>query len=220
MLCEYDYTIKTLLIGDTCVGKSSIMNQFIYQQFEENYVSTVGVDYKTIPIRIDKYICKILLWDTAGQERFRTISKIYYRGAQAIIYVYDITSRKSFDNLISWMKEVEEVAPDNLIKILVGNKTDLDSGRVIGIEEAREFASNYGFKYFFEISAKTNYSIDKVFLSLASGIIEMSTKYQSNTQSNTQSNAKSKILNLDSKSIKKNNLTKSSSNWKRYFCFW
>jgi len=208
MSCEYDYTIKTLLVGDSGVGKSSIMIQFVDQEYQDKYSTTVGVDYKTIPIRIEPYFCKLLLWDTAGQERFRTLSKIYYRGAQAVIYVYDITDRESFDNLKYWMKEVEEVAPDNIVKILVGNKSELLTKRMVSINEAQEFALTYRFTDFFEVSAKNSLNIDKPFLSIVSTIITISAKYQNDI--------KSKTFNLDSKT--NSNINK-SYNWKKYFCF-
>lgn len=212
MSWDYDYTIKILLVGDSGVGKSSIMIQFVDLEYSNTYSSTVGVDYKTIPIKLDNYCCKLLLWDTAGQERFRTISKIYYRGAHAVIYVYDKTDRQSFDNLKYWMKEVEEVAPDNIIKILVGNKSDISGKRVISLEEAHEFALINNFKDFYEVSAKKSLNVDKPFLSIASNIIKISTKYQSELKSQT--------LNLNSKSNTNiYNYPNFIFNWKKYFCF-
>ena len=118
MIREYDYSIKVLLIGDSGVGKSSIMLQFVEEDYKNEYACTVGVDFKTIPIIIANNNIKLLLWDTAGQERFRTITQMYYRGTHVIIVIYDITDRISFENIKIWLKEIEKNAPDNIIKIL------------------------------------------------------------------------------------------------------
>ena len=144
MYREYDYIIKSLLIGNSGVGKSSIMSQFIDENFNDGYQCTIGVDYKTICMNVHNNIVKILLWDTTGQERFKTITKMYYRNVQAIICVYDITDKISFNNIIEWIKEIENFAPNNVIKLLVGNKLDLELKRQVGVEEANIFSKNHG----------------------------------------------------------------------------
>lgn len=180
---ECDYTIKTLLVGDSGVGKSSIMNQLIEENFSDTYQCTIGVDYKTVYIDIMNKAVKFMIWDTAGQERFKSITKIYYRGAQVILFVFDLTDRVSFENIVKWVKETEDTAPDSCLKILVGNKCDFDSNlvniintdkkREINRNEAEEFASIYGFVGYYEMSAKRNIGITDCFYKIAEHFINI-----------------------------------------------
>lgn len=177
MVFEYDYAIKTLLIGDSGVGKSSIMNQIVEEIFLDSYQCTIGVDYKTMYIDIMGKAVKFLIWDTAGQERFKSITKIYYRGAHVIIYVFDIGDRISFENIPRWIKETDETAPDSCLRILIGNKSDFDNKiynihtsevkRVVNKKEAMELAEIYGFLGYWEVSAKTNTGINDAFFKIA-----------------------------------------------------
>jgi Ras-related protein Rab-1A len=194
----YDYTIKTLIIGDSGVGKSSIMNQFIEQKFLDSYYCTVGVDYKTTWVDISKKSVKFLIWDTAGQERFKSITKIYYRGAQIIIYVFDITNRESFENISNWINQTDTTAPDTCLKVLVGNKCDCDYNddcefdrnsdhiqkqisqtilknktRKVSSKEAESFAKLNNFIGYYETSAKKNIGIEKLFLDIANYYIQI-----------------------------------------------
>lgn len=174
---EHDYAIKTLIIGDSGVGKSSIMNQFVESKYSDSYQCTIGVDYKTVFVNIQDKSIKFLIWDTAGQERFKSITKIYYRGAQVIIFVFDITDRISFDNIPKWIKETEQTVPNSYIKILVGNKCDFDNQtnpsiyqtnkkRQVSKEDALEMVKTYGFISYYETSAKTNKGIEDFFLEI------------------------------------------------------
>ena len=122
---EYDYLFKILLIGDSGVGKSSVLGRFVDKVFTDTYISTIGVDFKIRTLNIDGKAVKLQIWDTAGQERFRTITTSYYRGVHAVILVYDVTDILSFNNISNWLKEVQRYAPDNAIKLLIGNKCDL-----------------------------------------------------------------------------------------------
>lgn len=179
----YDYTIKTLIIGDSGVGKSSIMNQFTEQKFANSYNCTVGVDFKTTWANISKKSVKFLIWDTAGQERFKSITKIYYRGAQIIIYVFDITNRESFKNISIWIQETNTIAPDNCIRVLVGNKCDYDNidyqtitenkTREVSSKEAELFAKLNNFIGYYETSAKKNTGIEKFFLEIGNYYIQI-----------------------------------------------
>lgn len=172
---EYDYSIKTLIIGDSGVGKSSIMNQFVESKYNDSFQSTIGVDYKTVFVNIQDKSIKFLIWDTAGQERFKSITKIYYRGAQVIIFVFDITDRISFDNIPNWIKETEQTAPNSCLKILIGNKCDFDNQmgfsnnqtnkkRQVSKEDALEMVKTYGLIGYHETSAKTNKGIEDFFI--------------------------------------------------------
>lgn len=165
MIREYDYSIKILLIGDSGVGKSSIMLQFVEEEYKNEYACTVGVDFKSIPITTaNNNFVKLLLWDTAGQERFRTITQMYYRGTHVILVIYDVTDRTSFENIKIWLKEIEKNAPDNVIKILIGNKSDITDKRTVSKEEAEFFSITNGFVKYFETSAKKKINIEEIFL--------------------------------------------------------
>jgi Ras-related protein Rab-1A len=166
---EYDYLFKLLLIGDSGVGKSCLLLRFADDTYTESYISTIGVDFKIRTIELDAKTVKLQIWDTAGQERFRTITSSYYRGAHGIIIVYDVTDRQSFQNVEHWLKEIDKYATGNVNKLLVGNKSDLQSKKVVSYEEAKEFADKHGFK-FLETSAKNSHNVEQAFQTMASEI--------------------------------------------------
>mmetsp|Transcript_11607 Transcript_11607/g.16472 ORF Transcript_11607/g.16472 Transcript_11607/m.16472 type:complete len:203 (-) Transcript_11607:197-805(-) len=166
---EYDYLFKLLLIGDSGVGKSCLLLRFADDTYTESYISTIGVDFKIRTIDLDTKTVKLQIWDTAGQERFRTITSSYYRGAHGIIVVYDVTDRDSFTNVKQWLHEIERYACENVNKLLVGNKSDLESKRAIPAEEAKEFADSLGID-FLETSAKNAENVEKAFMMMASQI--------------------------------------------------
>jgi Ras-related protein Rab-1A len=166
---NYNYLFKLLLIGDSSVGKSSILTQFADQAFISSYISTIGVDFKIRTIDLDGKIIKLHAWDTSGEERFRTITSSYYRGTHGIIIVYDITDRDSFKHVKYCIKEVEKYASDNVKMLLVGNKCDLESKREVSKQEGKELANEYKIP-FLETSAKENSNINETFMSLASEI--------------------------------------------------
>jgi small GTP-binding protein len=206
----YDYTIKTLIVGDSGVGKSSIMDQFVEEKYSDSYQCTIGVDYKTNYIDISKKSVKFLLWDTAGQERFNSITKIYYRGAQIIIYVFDITDRISFENIPNWIKETETTIPDTCAKVLVGNKCDCDCDknqinlekmREVSSKEAEQFAKLNKFIGYYETSAKKNINIEKCFLEIGNYHI------QNNLNNSNNSNNSNVSFNIGKKSSKKSRFT-------------
>ena len=137
--------------------------------YTESYISTIGVDFKIRTIELDGKTIKLQIWDTAGQERFRTITSSYYRGAHGIIIVYDITDRESFDNVKQWLNEIDKYACENVNKLLVGNKSDLDSKRQVDFDEAKAFADERGIP-FLETSAKSATNVEKAFLTMAGEI--------------------------------------------------
>ncbi|ESQ40256.1 hypothetical protein EUTSA_v10014465mg [Eutrema salsugineum] len=167
---DYDYLIKLLLIGDSGVGKSCLLLRFSDDTFTTSFITTIGIDFKIRTIELDGKRIKLQIWDTAGQERFRTITTAYYRGAMGILLVYDVTDESSFNNIRNWMKNIEQHASDNVNKILVGNKADMDeSKRAVPTAKGQALADEYGIK-FFETSAKTNLNVESVFLSIAKDI--------------------------------------------------
>ena len=168
---EYDYLFKLLLIGNSSVGKSSLLVRFVDDIWEENFVPTIGVDFKLKTLEIDGKKVKLQIWDTAGQERFKNITASYYRGGNGVLVVYDITDRDSFNNLNSWLIEIEKNANKNVFKLLIGNKNDLESERKVSYNEGKEFADSNGMQ-FIETSAKTSDKVYDAFKLLTNEIIK------------------------------------------------
>ncbi|KAH7293100.1 hypothetical protein KP509_28G011900 [Ceratopteris richardii] len=167
---DHDYLIKLLLIGDSGVGKSCLLLRFSDDTFTTSFITTIGIDFKIRTIDLDGKRVKLQIWDTAGQERFRTITTAYYRGAMGIILVYDVTDESSFNNIRNWMKNIEQHASDNVNKILVGNKADMDeSKRAVSFSRGQDLANEYGLN-FYETSAKTNMNVEQVFFTIARDI--------------------------------------------------
>ncbi|KAK9126909.1 hypothetical protein Scep_015755 [Stephania cephalantha] len=153
-----------------CVGKSCLLLRFSDGSFTTSFITTIGIDFKIRTIELDGKRIKLQIWDTAGQERFRTITTAYYRGAMGILLVYDVTDESSFNNIRNWIRNIEQHASDNVNKILVGNKADMDeSKRAVPTSKGQALADEYGIK-FFETSAKTNLNVEQVFFSIARDI--------------------------------------------------
>jgi len=169
---DYDYLFKLVLIGDSGVGKSCLLLRFADDNFTDSYISTIGVDFRFRTITIDKKTVKLQIWDTAGQERFRTITSAYYRGADGIIMVYDVTSSESFDHVEEWLSEVDRYANENTSKLLIGNKADLIDDKQVSEETAQKFAEKLGIS-FLETSAKTSTNVDAAFLTMAKELIKI-----------------------------------------------
>jgi Ras-related protein Rab-8A len=167
---NYDELIKLLLIGDSGVGKSCLLLRFSDDTFTTSFITTIGIDFKIRTIELDNRRIKLQIWDTAGQERFRTITTAYYRGAMGILLVYDVTDESSFNNIRNWIRNIELHASDNVNKILVGNKADMDeSKRAVPTAKGQALADEFGIK-FFETSAKTNLNVENVFFTIARDI--------------------------------------------------
>eukprot|EP01125_Pyxidicula_operculata_P009635 TRINITY_DN3161_c3_g1_i1.p1 TRINITY_DN3161_c3_g1~~TRINITY_DN3161_c3_g1_i1.p1 ORF type:complete len:204 (+),score=33.38 TRINITY_DN3161_c3_g1_i1:16-627(+) len=169
--------VKLLLLGDSGVGKSSLMIRQCDQEFNFNTLSTVGIDFKEQRIEINEKQIKLQIWDTAGQERFRTITKSYYRGAQGYILVYDITSRMSFEHIKYWLNEVKKHGREDFYTILVGNKIDLELDRVVSTDEGQKFASSNGID-FIETSAKEGTRVNDLFITGIKGHLKNNPIYK------------------------------------------
>jgi len=182
---DYDYLFKLVLIGDSGVGKSCLLLRFADDNFTDSYISTIGVDFRFRTITIDKKTVKLQIWDTAGQERFRTITSAYYRGADGIIMVYDVTSAESFDHVEEWLSEVDRYANENTAKLLIGNKADLIDEKQVSEETAQKFADKLGIP-FLETSAKTATNVDQAFLTMAKELIKAREQAAANGNTNTK----------------------------------
>ena len=168
---EYDYLFKLLLIGNSSVGKSSLLFRFVENVWDDSFVPTIGVDFKLKTLEVNGKKVKLQIWDTAGQERFKNITSSYYRGGNGVLVVYDITERESFDNLTSWLIEIEKNANKNVYKLLIGNKCDLEDKRKVTYQEGKDFAESNGMK-FIETSAKDNTKVQEAFELLTSEIMK------------------------------------------------
>lgn len=169
MVQEYDHLFKLLIIGDSGVGKSSLLLRFADNTFSGSYITTIGVDFKIRTIDIEGEKVKLQIWDTAGQERFRTITSTYYRGTHGVIVVYDVTNGDSFANVKRWLHEIEQNC-EVVNRILVGNKNDAPDRKVVLTEDAQRFADQMNIQLF-ETSAKDNINVEEMFMAITRQVL-------------------------------------------------
>jgi len=163
---------KLLVIGDSGVGKSSLLVRFSDGTFSDSFISTIGVDYKIKTMNADGKEIKLQIWDTAGQERFKTITSSYYRAAHGIILVYDITNLDSFKNIRKWVNEINRYTSDSVQKLLVGNKCDLVNDRKVTHELGSSLSTELGIQ-FIETSAKDDTNVERAFENIARNIVQV-----------------------------------------------
>eukprot|EP00638_Chattonella_subsalsa_P005621 CAMPEP_0117758666 /NCGR_PEP_ID=MMETSP0947-20121206/15534_1 /TAXON_ID=44440 /ORGANISM="Chattonella subsalsa, Strain CCMP2191" /LENGTH=212 /DNA_ID=CAMNT_0005578937 /DNA_START=76 /DNA_END=714 /DNA_ORIENTATION=+ len=172
---------KIIILGDSGVGKTSLMNQYVNKRFSEQYKATIGADFLVKEITVEDKLVTLQIWDTAGQERFQSLGVAFYRGADACILVYDITNPKSFDNLDTWREEFLVQAapkdPDNFPFIVVGNKCDKQAERKVAVNRATNWCKSKGANAlpFFETSAKEGSKVEVTFTEAARLALEQDT---------------------------------------------
>ena len=189
--------LKLLIIGDSSVGKTSMLLNYTDNYFPESHLATIGVEYKVKQITTDKYNIALQIWDTAGQERFRSITKSFFRNTNGIIFVYDITNRKSFQNVKEWIKDSE--AHDSVFeKLLVGNKIDLEEKRAVKTDELKEYGIKKNMNTI-ETSAKDRINIDEAFKQIVDLILSNKTEEEILTKFGTK--------NTNEINLSKNNTT-------------
>ncbi|CAK5078397.1 unnamed protein product [Meloidogyne enterolobii] len=159
---EYDYLFKVVLIGDSGVGKSNLLSRFTRNEFNLESRSTIGVEFATRSIQVDGKTVKAQIWDTAGQERYRAITSAYYRGAVGALLVYDIAKHVTYESVDRWLKELRDHADQNIVIMLVGNKSDLRHLRAVPTEEARAYAERNQLS-FIETSALDSTNVEAAF---------------------------------------------------------
>ncbi|CAK65228.1 unnamed protein product (macronuclear) [Paramecium tetraurelia] len=170
MIKEYDYLFKLVIVGNSGVGKSSLLLRFSDDTFSDSYLTTIGVDFRFKTLEIDGKKVKLQIWDTAGQERFRTITSAYYKGADGIVLVYDVCSLATFEDIDKfWINEVDSYAEKNVELLLLGNKSDIEE-KVVTTQKALDYAGIRKMAHM-EVSAKTADQVSKAFLSLARKLI-------------------------------------------------
>uniref|UniRef100_A0A7N9ALH3 Ras-related protein Rab-19 n=1 Tax=Mastacembelus armatus TaxID=205130 RepID=A0A7N9ALH3_9TELE len=164
---SFDFLFKIILIGDSNVGKTCVVQNFKSGIFSERQQNTIGVDFTVRTVDIQGKKVKMQVWDTAGQERFRTITQSYYRSAHGAMIAYDITRSSTFDSVVHWIKEVELYGAANVVLVLIGNKCDLEQDRQVQFEQACDLAKEKGILAALETSAKVMSNVEEAFLMMA-----------------------------------------------------
>ena len=196
---HYDKKCQLLIIGDATVGKTSILSRFSKNSFNSNYLATVGLDFFTKDEIFEGKIIRIKIWDTAGQERYKSLTKGFFRNAQGIMIVYDVTNSETFENLKFWIQSIKSQMESEINKIpviIIGNKIDAEK-REIKKEEAQLFSKNHNYPYF-ETSAKTGINIEETIIFLVKEVIN---KITCDKQSNTNIKI-SKFINNNNENSK------------------
>ena len=193
---DYDKKCQLLIIGDAIVGKTSILSRFENNSFNPNYLATVGLDFFKKEVIIDNKKIRIKIWDTAGQERYKSLTKGFFRNAQGIIIVFDVTNKESFDNLQYWIQSILNNISDigNIPVIIIGNKIDLPQ-REINKEDGENYAKKYNYKYF-ETSAKSGENIEESIMFLVREVLKLPTDKE---KDNKTKNIKLKEDNIKDK---------------------
>jgi len=164
---KHDILAKLILLGESTVGKSCLTNRYVNDEFDFNSIATVGMDLRIKVLDLDGKVLKVQIWDTAGQERYRATTKAFHRGANGVVFVYDITNLESFMNLRDWITEFDKSTSTSeaVPKVVIGNKVDLDSKRAVEYSDAKEFCDFWEIPYF-ETSAKTGSGVMQAFDSI------------------------------------------------------
>lgn len=159
-----DFLFKLIIIGDSAVGKSCLLHRLTNNEFMTDHEVTVGVEFGTLLVKLEQQVFKLQIWDTAGQESFKSITKIFYRGAHCIFLAYDITRLETFNNLATWYNEVMAQSEPDVILFLVGNKKDKEEEREVTADRVEKFKRDRGILFSFETSAKTGENIENLFI--------------------------------------------------------
>jgi Ras-related protein Rab-1A len=195
---NYDQKCQLLIIGDSTVGKTSILNKFANGTFNANYLATVGLDNITKDETIDGKNIRIKIWDTAGQERYKALTKGFFNNAEGIMIVFDVTNIETFDNLKNWIQSIETFMGNKMEEtpiIIIGNKIDCEE-REVKTEDAESYCKGQNYPYF-ETSAKTGENIDKTIRFLVKKVID------GNTDSNPNEGTGNNNLRLSKEELKK-----------------
>lgn len=159
--------MKIVLVGDSQVGKTCVLTRLTMNTFQTSNPATIGAAYKSYKITTEKGTVELQLWDTAGQEKFKTLAPMYYRSAEAALVFYDITNISSFQSLDSWITEIEEKGGENIRVFVIGNKSDMDSLRVVSKEDAKSLVFSHNCEGYYETSAKTGEGVLDLFIKVA-----------------------------------------------------
>lgn len=166
-----NYSFKVVLLGEGCVGKTSVVLRYVENKFNDKHLTTLQASFLNKRINIGGKRVNLSIWDTAGQERFHALGPIYYRDSNGALLVYDITDEDSFAKVKNWVKELRKMLGNDICLCIVGNKIDLDRDRHVTVAEAEQYAASVGAKHF-HTSAKMNKGIEELFLDLSKSMIE------------------------------------------------
>lgn len=180
---DYKYLFKVVLVGNAGVGKTCLVRRFTQGMFPPGQGATIGVDFMIKTVEIEGEKIKLQIWDTAGQERFRSITQSYYRSAHALILVYDVSNQPTYDSCPEWLREIEEYASPKVLKVLVGNKVDIDD-REIPTDVGEDFAQRYNM-YYLETSAKSSDNVERLFIEIAQELLQQAKKKEFPSSSNS-----------------------------------
>ncbi|KAM3130523.1 hypothetical protein pb186bvf_017332 [Paramecium bursaria] len=187
---------KIIVIGDSGVGKSSILKQYVLNQFPESIKPTLGLEFMKKIVQINDTEVELQLWDTAGEEVFRSLSKQYYRQAAAVLFIFDLTNQESMNGLIKWINDVNEIASQHIVKILVGNKSDAQ--RKVSKEDATQFMDSNKMAFYYETSAKTGNNVDLVFQKCVEQILlQLVTKQRFKDEVKHNQNVQNSVLDVN-----------------------
>ena len=162
MSSKFDYLLKFILIGDSSVGKTNILSVYKDGTFNPKLQPSIGVEFIAKNIEIEDLIFRLQIWDTAGQENFISMTKVYYKNSSCAFLVYDITEKDTFNNIEFWLNELNKEAPESILCVLIGNKSDMNDKREVTYEEGRNYAKKHKM-LFYETSAKSKANIDLIF---------------------------------------------------------
>lgn len=193
IVVKYDKVYKFLLLGDPSVGKTCVLMRYTDNNFERNYISTIGLDFRMKTLNYKNKNIKIQIWDTAGQERYMGMTKTYFKGANGILLIYDVTSSSSFKNIEKWLDHIRNnMDTKDIVLILVANKIDLSGARQVTTEMGKSLAQKHEIELFTEVSAKDDVNIEKCFNLLIETVYNSCTNSQILTEDN-----KIKLIDLD-----------------------
>ncbi|XP_067012670.2 ras-related protein Rab-21 [Anabrus simplex] len=165
------YNFKVVLLGEGCVGKTSVVLRYVEDKFNDKHVTTLHASFLNKKLNIGGKRVNLSIWDTAGQERFHALGPIYYRMSNGAVLLYDITDEDSFQKVKNWVKELKKMLGSDICLTIAGNKVDLEKQRTVAVEEAEEYANTVGAKHF-HTSAKMNRGIEELFLELSQRMME------------------------------------------------
>ena len=198
---NYDLIFKLVLIGDSGVGKTNILTRYTKNEFSLATQSTVGVEFGSKIIKKNEKLIKLQIWDTAGQERYKSITSAYYKGSKGAFVVYDISRKPTFENVDKWIRELKTNGSEDVLIMLVGNKSDLEDKREVQIDEVKKKAEQYKIA-FCETSALDGKNIEHAFDSL---IDEIAKKVENDKVNEIKVSQESLPITLDTNDEKKEN---------------
>lgn len=186
---------KIVFLGDQGVGKTSLITRFMYNTFDTHYAATIGIDFLSKTMYLDDQTIRLQLWDTAGQERFRSLIPSYIRDSKVAMIVYDVSNKDSFDDIPRWCDYVRTERGDDVIMVLIGNKSDLPA-RVISTEDGENLAKSLNFNLFMETSSKNGYGVKNLFKKVAKLLPTSSTNTEENIENALQNNDTTQTIDI------------------------